>query len=101
MKQGTILFSYPNVACFFNGSPKVGHFRVIIDTVLSKFSTWHDKTFSLVSHVCLVNSVITSMLMHVFMIYKWHKSILKVFSRAIINFIWIGNIGVPKKINVP
>ena len=41
---------------------------------------------------CLINSVITSMFIHSFMIYKWPKNLLADLNSKIRNFLWTGSI---------
>lgn len=51
--------------------------------------------------ICLVNSVITSSLIHSFMVYKWPLRLIKYMEKAIRNFVWTGSVISKKLVVVP
>lgn len=51
---------------------------------------------SIIGRVQLVNSVISSMLVYTFHVYKWPKSLLNELSKLIRNFIWSGDVSYRK-----
>ncbi|KAL8522427.1 hypothetical protein ACS0TY_012539 [Phlomoides rotata] len=60
---GDLPFTYLGVP-LFRGAPKALHLRGITDRILGKFATWKGSALSMAGHICLVNSVIISSLVH-------------------------------------
>ncbi|KAK6149326.1 hypothetical protein DH2020_016851 [Rehmannia glutinosa] len=63
-------------APIFKGVPKAAVLQPVFDKVILKFRIWKGTSLSLARRVCLVNSVITSSLVHTMMVYKWPRSLL-------------------------
>ncbi|KAL8485254.1 hypothetical protein ACS0TY_027528 [Phlomoides rotata] len=88
---GDLPFTYLGVP-LFRGAPKSMHLRGICDRILTKFAAWKGTALSLAGRVCLINSVITSSLVHSMMVYKWPRSLLARLEKAMRNFIWTGKV---------
>ncbi|XP_019451698.1 PREDICTED: uncharacterized protein LOC109353792 [Lupinus angustifolius] len=81
----------------FKGRPKKIHLQPIADRILAKLATWKGSTLSMTGRVELVRSIIQSMLVYSFKIYKWPGNLLKLVDKGMRNFIWYGDIGVRKQ----
>ncbi|XP_019418611.1 PREDICTED: uncharacterized protein LOC109329402 [Lupinus angustifolius] len=84
----------------FKGRPKKIHLQPIADKILAKLATWKGSTLSIMGRVELVRSIIQSMLVYSFKIYKWPENLLKMVDKGMRNFIWSGDIGVRKLVTV-
>lgn len=71
-------------------SPKSIHFQPMIDMIIAKLLSWKDALISIAGRTQLVRSVIQGMLIHSFMVYSWHISLLKILEKYTRNFIWSG-----------
>ena len=91
IKRGTLPFTYLGIP-LFKGAPKKIHLRPIAHKIQSQLSSWKGNTLSMAGRGCLINSVITSMFIHSFMIYKWPKNLLADLNSKIRNFLWTGSI---------
>ena len=80
----------------FKGTPKKRHLQVLADKVKIKLEGWQGKMLSLAGRVGLIKDIVTPMLLHSFMIYKWPILLLKQLEQWMRNFIWSGNIQVRK-----
>lgn len=69
MNKAILPFVYLGVP-LFKGTPKVCYLQGIEDKILHQFESWKGKSLSMAGRVCLVNSVITSMFIHSFIICK-------------------------------
>lgn len=83
---GTLPFTYLGVP-IFRGVPKIEHLVGITDDVINKFSRWKGSLLSLAGRHCLINSVISSSLVHSIMVYKWPRPLLKKVESSIQNFL--------------
>ncbi|XP_019433032.1 PREDICTED: uncharacterized protein LOC109339940, partial [Lupinus angustifolius] len=72
---GSFPFNYVGVP-IFKGRPKRIHLQPIADRILHKLGNWKGKLLSIMDRVELVRSVIQSMLMFSFQIYKWPPQIM-------------------------
>ncbi|XP_019435508.1 PREDICTED: uncharacterized protein LOC109342010 [Lupinus angustifolius] len=81
----------------FKGRPNKIHLQPIVDRILAKLATWKGSTLSIMGRVQLVRSIIQSMLVYNFKIYKWLENLLKLVDKGMRNFIWSGDIGVRKQ----
>ncbi|XP_019432659.1 PREDICTED: uncharacterized protein LOC109339643 [Lupinus angustifolius] len=93
--DGSLPFSYLGVPITI-GKPKKTHLQPIADKILAKLAKWKGTSLSIMSRVELMKSVIQSMLMYSFHIYKWPTQLLKNVDRKIRNFIWSGDTEVKK-----
>lgn len=75
----------------FLGAPKFEHLSSIADSILNIFSRWRGHTLSLASRRCLINSIISSSLVHTMMVYRWPKTILQRLEVAIRSYLWTGD----------
>ncbi|XP_019447391.1 PREDICTED: uncharacterized protein LOC109350622 [Lupinus angustifolius] len=89
-----------DVLIFCKGKPKSVHLQPIADKILTKLGTWKGKLISIMGRVELVRSIIQSMLLFSFQIYKWPSQLLSKVDIDIRNFIWSGDIGVRKLVTV-
>ncbi|XP_019423006.1 PREDICTED: uncharacterized protein LOC109332480 [Lupinus angustifolius] len=96
---GSFPFNYLGVP-IFKGRPKRIHLQPIADRILDKLGSWKGKLLSIMGRVELVRSVIQSMLMFSFQIYKWPSQIMGLVDNSIRNFIWSGDIRVRKLVTV-
>lgn len=87
---GSLPFRYLGIP-IFKGKPKASYLRPICDKIQSKLGAWKGKLLTIIGRVQLVNSVIGSMLVYSFHVYRWPKSILVHLSKLIRNFVWSGD----------
>ncbi|XP_019431829.1 PREDICTED: uncharacterized protein LOC109338932 [Lupinus angustifolius] len=87
---GSIPFSYLGVPIFY-GKPRKVHLQAIADRILSKLANWKGASLSIMGRVEIVKSIIQSMLVYSFHVYKWPATLLKLLDNAIRNFIWSGS----------
>lgn len=80
---GSLPFVYLGVP-LFKGMPKTIYLKPIFNIIKAKLGAWK----GIIGRVQLVNSVISSMLVYTFHVYKWPKSLLNELSKLIRNFIW-------------
>ncbi|XP_019432658.1 PREDICTED: uncharacterized protein LOC109339642 [Lupinus angustifolius] len=76
--------------------PKKTRLQPMVDKILAKLAKWKGSSLSIMGRVELVKSVIQSMLLYSFHIYKWPTQLLKNVDRKIRNFIWSGDTEVKK-----
>jgi len=88
---GSIPFAYVGLP-LFKGKPKASFMRPILDKIQHKLTLWKGKLLSIMGRVQLVNSVIESMLIYSFHIYRWPRSLLLDLSKIVRNFTWSGDI---------
>ncbi|KAK2655736.1 hypothetical protein Ddye_008788 [Dipteronia dyeriana] len=99
-KEGIFPFVYLGVPVF-RGSPRGVYFQPLLDRVKARFAGWKGCFLSMAGHAQLIQSVIQSMLIHCFCIYKISSSTLLNLLRCCCNFLWFGNIETHKLMTVP
>jgi hypothetical protein len=97
--HGSTPFNYLGVP-IFSGKPQKHHLQGIADRVLSKLASWKGSLLSIMGRVQLVKSVIQSMLLYSFKIYKWPSNLLKLLDQSMRNFVWAGDIRIRKLVTV-
>ncbi|KAK3193453.1 hypothetical protein Dsin_024763 [Dipteronia sinensis] len=90
MLIGQLPFSYLGVM-LFSGRPTQSLLLPVEDKIISKFTKWKGKAFSMACQATLIKSIITSSFVHSFMIYKWHSSLLRMIIRKLRNVLWMGS----------
>ncbi|CAL0306454.1 unnamed protein product [Lupinus luteus] len=96
---GSLPFCYLGVP-LFKGRPKKLYLQPIADRILRKLASWKGSSLSIMGRVELVKSIIQSMLLYSFHIYKWPKQLLRSLDSKIRNFIWSGNTEISKMVTV-
>lgn len=96
---GCLPFNYLGVPLFI-GKPRRVHLQPIADTILNKLTTWKGACLSIMGRVELVKSIIQSMLVYTFHIYKWPSQLLNLIDKGIRNFVWSGDIDKKKLVTV-
>ncbi|TXG51586.1 hypothetical protein EZV62_024110 [Acer yangbiense] len=99
-KEGTFPFVYLGVLLFY-GSSRGVYFQPLLDRVKVRFAGWKGHLLSMAGRAQLIQSVIQSMLLHCFRIYKIPSSILLNLRRCCYNFLWSGNVETFKLVTVP
>ena len=89
--QISLPFTYLGVP-IFTGKKKRVFLQLLADKILSKLSAWKGKMLSLAGRAKLIQSVIQSMFLHSFKVYKWPLSLLKFITKRIKNFLWSGDV---------
>ncbi|XP_019434814.1 PREDICTED: uncharacterized protein LOC109341364 [Lupinus angustifolius] len=84
--KGSLPFNYLGVP-LFKGKPRRIHLQRIADRILAKLVTGKGSSLSIMGRVELVRSIIHSMLVNSFHIYKWPTSLLDCVDKGIRNFI--------------
>ncbi|XP_019433239.1 PREDICTED: uncharacterized protein LOC109340119 [Lupinus angustifolius] len=97
--RGSLSFNYLGVP-LFKGKPRRYHLQPIADKILAKLATWKGSSLSIMGRVELVRSIIHSMLLYSFHIYKWLASLSDCLDKGIRNFIWSRDIGTRKLVTV-
>ncbi|XP_019462933.1 PREDICTED: uncharacterized protein LOC109361856 [Lupinus angustifolius] len=97
--RGSLPFNYLGVP-LFKGKPRRYHLQPISDRILAKLATWKGSSLSIMGRVELVRSIIHSMFLYSFHIYKWPASLIDCLDKGIRNFIWYGDIGTRKLVPV-
>ncbi|XP_019447216.1 PREDICTED: uncharacterized protein LOC109350434 [Lupinus angustifolius] len=97
--RGSLPFTYVGVH-LFQGKPKRCHLQPNADRILAKLATWKGSSLSIMGRVELVRSIIHSMLIYSFYVYKWPASLIDCLDKGIRNFIWSGDIGTRKLVTV-
>lgn len=69
-KSGCLPFTYLGVP-IFKGKPRKVHLLPIADKIKNKLSSWKGSMLSIMGRVRLVSSIIQSMLLYNFRVYKW------------------------------
>lgn len=91
IKWGFLTFTFLGVP-LFKGSLKKVHLRPIANKILSHYESWKDHILSYVGRIYLIDSAITSSLVHIFSIYWWPFSLLKLMNYAMRDFLWSSSI---------
>nr|KYP46815.1 Putative ribonuclease H protein At1g65750 family [Cajanus cajan] len=89
--RGSVPVRYLGVP-IFKGKLKASFLLPIVDRIKSKLASWKGNLLSCMGRVLLVRSVLQSMLIHNFQIYKWLVSLLKLIETWFRNLIWTGTI---------
>ncbi|XP_019450725.1 PREDICTED: uncharacterized protein LOC109352995 [Lupinus angustifolius] len=84
----------------FKGKPRKIQLQHIADKITAKLATWKGNSLSIMGRVKLVRSIIQSMLVNNFHIYKWPAQLLKDMDKCIRNFIWFRDTGTRKLVIV-
>ncbi|XP_019427157.1 PREDICTED: uncharacterized protein LOC109335477 [Lupinus angustifolius] len=96
---GQLPFNYLGVP-LFRGKPKAIHLQPISDRIVNKLAKWKGSCLSIMGRVELVKSIIHSMLVYSFHVYRWPVNLLKRMDNCIWNFIWSGDTQVKKLVTV-
>lgn len=90
------LFRYP----LFEGKSISTHLLPIAGKIWSQLDSWQGKILFLHGGICLVDFVVTSTFVHLFMVHKWHLGLLYSLNKSIWNFVWTGSILKKKLVTV-
>lgn len=69
MRCGKLTISYLGIPLFRDKHKKI-YLRPIANKILTQLLLWKGCTLSMVGRVCLINSIVTSMFIYSFMVYK-------------------------------
>ena len=83
---GSIPFQYLGFP-IFQGKPKCIYFQPIMDHIKVKLATWKGVLLSITGRVQLVKSIVHSMLVYSFHIYRWPICLVKMLDHWIIFFV--------------
>lgn len=84
-KKSSFPFFYLGIP-LLKGILSSAHLLPIADKIHPQLDSWQGKTLSFVGRICLLESVITSMFIHSFMIYKWPSSLISSLNKSTRNF---------------
>lgn len=88
---GYIPFQY--LGCpIFQGKPKCIYFQPIVDRIKVKLATWKGVLLTIMGRVQLVKSIVHSMLVYSFHIYRWPIRFVTMLDQWIKKFVWSGDI---------
>ncbi|KAK9949447.1 hypothetical protein M0R45_004967 [Rubus argutus] len=90
IREGSLPCTYLGVPIFI-GRPKSVYFRSIADKVRCKLSSWKGHQLSQAARLQLISSVIQSLLIYSFQVYKWPRALLLRVQGWTRNFFWSGD----------
>lgn len=86
--KGKPLFSKYLGAPLFHGFTKRQLFNSLMDRMHSKLVGWKSKLLSLAGRRILIRHMLSSMAIHIAMVFRLPKSVIYIMERIMINFFW-------------